>query len=125
MEFTTSERELALLVNALHKDEGVNLEKNPHLILTKTKVHKAKKMRLGELSSEPIPVPRALFSDGKNYDTLVHEIYGESSHRNTVKRMPHIVVADAERLSFVGEFIPKSGTMGFLNLCKEHGVDLR
>jgi hypothetical protein len=105
-----TERQTVLLVNAWQKDFGVDLEENSDYALTKSKFHVAKDKSLKRLSSAKQQNTSGLIFDGKKYDTLTHETVDELFHRNVVKKLEHYIVADAERQSFVGEFVPKDGT---------------
>jgi hypothetical protein len=101
--YNASEREVVTLVNAFLKDSGVNLDKNPDQVITKSKIHSVKVKRLSQLSSEKLQDTGAISFNGKKYDTLVPETYGESGHRNIVKKQNHYVVVNAEHLTFIGK----------------------
>jgi hypothetical protein len=66
-------------------DEGVDLKNRPDLILTKSYMHACNNKVFKNLAAAPVLNTKACFFDGKKYATLVHEVYGESSHRNIIE----------------------------------------
>ena len=90
--YNTSERQMAALANAVRRDDGVDLEANPSLIVTKAHVSSAKKKVLKRLSSTPVPSTRAIFLDGKKFATSMKEKVGDLFHRTTSKEEDHYVV---------------------------------
>jgi hypothetical protein len=73
-------------------------------------VHSSQKVIFKKLSSESCPDTEAVDFDGKIFDTLNHETYGESSQRNIIKKQDHFAVTDACREEYVGEFVVSRGT---------------
>ena len=65
-----SERDTTAMANAMHEADGINLAEHPELIVTKSKVHVAKKSRLEQLSGAPAEPTDAIYIDGKRYKTL-------------------------------------------------------
>ena len=65
-----SERDTTAMANAMHEADGINLAEHPELIVTKSKVHVAKKPRLEQLSGAPAEPTDAIYIYGKRYKTL-------------------------------------------------------
>ena len=105
-----SERAVASVINAYNVDNGINLEQNPEVVLTKSSVHSKRKRVMGEFSDAPLPPATVIYMDGKRFATSEKESFGEKSKRNVLKTNEHIIVADAQSGDYLGEFVPKSGS---------------
>ena len=105
-----SESDTAAWCNAVHRDDGIDLDANPHLIVTKSKVHKAKVRYLTKLSNAPVPSTDCLFFDGKRYDTMHSEKVDEHFQRTVLKNDDHYAISDGRSEEFLGEVVVDRGT---------------
>jgi hypothetical protein len=106
-----SQRQLVSTGNALIKDlKNAGIEIPDELVLCKSKVHFGQNVLFTKLSSEPCPDTKALSLDGKIFETLEHETYGENSERNIIYKRDNFAVCDGCTQQFIGQFKVTSGT---------------
>ena len=99
--FDSGVREIAELKNVSNKG-GVPV--------SKSKVYKARKEVMIELSQRAVPPTNALFLDGKKTETTEAKETADGKKKMVRAKVEHYVVTDAARQEYVGEFVPEGGT---------------
>ena len=108
--FGDGPQKMAAYANAVHEDDGVVLAENPSLVLTTSKVQKARERFLTDLSNEPAEPTTAIFTDGKKFATLHNDPDVDLGHQQSVQTDDHYVFTDAERQTYLGETTVARGT---------------
>jgi hypothetical protein len=106
-----SERAAVNSGNSLIKDlRNAGIPIPEEFILNKSKIHFGQNVLFTKLSNEPCADTKALSLDGKIFETLEHEKYGENSERNILYKRDNFAVCDGCTEKFIGQFKVTSGT---------------
>jgi hypothetical protein len=106
-----SQRKIATVTNAVIKDlkkAGVVIPEE--IVVGKSKVHSCQNILFKNLVDGPIPDTCALSLDGKIYETLQQEEFGDDQKRNIISKEDHFAVCDASREEYIAEFQVDRGT---------------
>ena len=105
-----SERMAAAFANATHKDDGIDLDANPSMIVGKSKVHLGKKNQMTRLSMEPAKPTDTFFFDGKKFPTMHSDHVEDLYHRHQEQVEDHYVMADGRNEEYLGDITVEKGT---------------